>query len=247
MSTRPAPPLGSERAGPAGRPAARSSSLPRGGGGACPLPQDGGQGARVRRPPRRLAAALAALAALAVRPASAQDGAYGRLDGDLALSLEAGAALGDQAAPAARLGALYLDTAGLYLTASGRTGPAAPFTFGAGVELRPLFVPRFFRAYERGPAFLDLALDSLSLRLGARRDAEGAPPSLEVGLGAELPLAGRYDGPFVGLSGSALVSHDALAAESAAGSPPRFLGLLTLGWRLTVGTHLVDLRDERER
>jgi hypothetical protein len=189
-------------------------------------------------------AALAALAALAPRPASAQpDGAYGRLDGDVALSLEAGAALGDRAAPAARIGALYLDTAGLYFAASGRTGPGAPFTFGGGVELRPLFLPRFFRAREHGPATLDLTLDSVALRVGARRDNEGAPPSLELGLGAELPLTGRYEGPFLGLSGSALFSHEVLGTE--AGPSPRFVGLLTLGWRLTLGAHLVDLRDER--
>jgi hypothetical protein len=191
---------------------------------------------------------LAALAAFAPRPALAQyDGAYGRLDGDLALSLEAGAALGDRVAPAARIGALYLETAGLYLSAAGRTSDSAPWSFGGGVELRPLFLPRFFRALEHGPATLDLALDSLSLRLGARRDDEHAPLSLELGTGLELPLTGQYEGPFVGLSASALFPHTSLAAEADAGSPPRLLGMLTIGWRLSAGTHLVDLRDERAR
>ncbi len=225
------------------RPAARPAAAPPRPAPAPPRPRP----APAPSPPAALAFACALASAFAPRPASAQDGAYGRLDGDLALAAEAGAALGDRAAPAGRLGALYLDTAGLYLTAAGRTGPGAPWSFGGGVELRPLFLPRFFRAYERGPAPLDLALDSIALRLGVRRDVEHAPPSLELGAGLELPLAGRYAGPFVGLSASAILSHAALAAEADGASPPRFLALLTVGWRALAGAHLVDLRDGRGR
>jgi hypothetical protein len=198
---------------------------------------------------RAAAAALAAVAAaVAPRPARAvpPDGAYGRLGGDLAFALEAGAAASERVAPAGRLQTLYLATAGLYLTAAGRTSDAAPWSFGAGVELRPLFLPRFFRAYERGPAALDLTLDSISLRLGARRDERGEPPALELGTGIELPLAGRFDGPFLGLGVAALLPHAALAAE-AGPDAAQFLGTLTIGWRALAGAHVVDARDDTLR
>ena len=98
------------------------------------------------------------------------DGVYGRFDGDLDLGLALGAEFGSAGhpAPALRGSAHYFSSAGVYASGRIKAGDeSAPSLFGLGVELRPLFLPRWAKGYETGPALLDLTLDSLSLSLGA--------------------------------------------------------------------------------
>lgn len=165
---------------------------------------------------RALAAAISGGALLATAPAFADgeepdhanlpgsDGVYGRLDGSLTLAGSVGAELeGGEPRGALRLSAHYLWTAGVYARYSDafggeqeRPGHVASF----GVDLRPLFLPRFGLDSEQGPAWLDLTLDSLSLSAGAyfadrpRREPNqragdfGAERGFETGLGFGLPL-----------------------------------------------------------
>ncbi len=106
-------------------------------------------------------------------------------------------------APALRATAHYFSIAGLYL--SGRidaAGHSAPSLFGAGVDLRPLFVPRWAKGYETGPDFLDLTLDSLSLSVGGywSEHASRSPDSnkgFDAELGFGLPLLVTAGGPWL--------------------------------------------------
>ncbi|MCS6901625.1 MAG: hypothetical protein RMJ98_18450, partial [Myxococcales bacterium] len=71
------------------------------------------------------------------------DGAYGRLDGDLAPSVEVGVALGSPTAvPVVQGRLLYLGTAGLQASWLGATAQRA-WSSSLGAEIRPLFLPRF--------------------------------------------------------------------------------------------------------
>jgi hypothetical protein len=153
---------------------------------------------------------------------SAHDGVYDRFDGDLDLGLGLGAELGSagHAAPAIRASAHYFSIAGVYL--EGRVhagGQAAPSLFGLGVDLRPLFVPRWAKGFETGPSFFDLTLDSLSLSLGAfwtERPAHAlnAARGLEAGLGFGIPLFASAGGPWLETRG-ALRYPDGSAHEEA--------------------------------
>src|SRR6185503_13393767 len=93
-----------------------------------------------------------------VRPGP--DGVYGRLDGDLDLSLAAGAELvRGGAGAAATFRAFYMQTAGLYIgygTSFGNLSAVPPRSLAVGVGLRPMFIPRWGNDLERGPAILDL-------------------------------------------------------------------------------------------
>src|SRR3954449_6967459 len=93
------------------------------------------------------------------------DGVYGRFDGDLDLGLALGVEFGSagQGAPALRGTAHYFSIAGVYATGRIKASDeSAPSLFGLGVDLRPLFVPRWVKGYQAGPALFDLTLDSLS-------------------------------------------------------------------------------------
>jgi len=138
-------------------------------------------------------------------PSSASDGVYDRFDGDLDLGLALGAELGSagQAAPALRASAHYFSIAGVYLAGRIKAGDeSAPSLFGLGVDLRPLFVPRWAKGYETGPGFLDLTLDSLSLSLGAfwaqpaTQTAESSR-GFDAQLGFGLPLLSTAAGPWL--------------------------------------------------
>jgi hypothetical protein len=138
-------------------------------------------------------------------PVSANDGVYDRFDGDLDLGLALGAELGSagQAAPALRASAHYFSIAGVYLAGRIKAGDeSAPSLFGLGVDLRPLFVPRWAKGYETGPGFLDLTLDSLSLSLGAfwaqpATQAEESSRGFDAQLGFGLPLLSTAAGPWL--------------------------------------------------
>ena len=173
---------------------------------------------------------------LAARPAHAEaststqhDGVYDRFDGDLDLGLGLGAELGSAgtAAPALRASAHYFSIAGVYATGRVKAGhDSASSQFGAGVDLRPLFVPRWAKGYETGPGFLDLTLDSLSFSLGAFW-AEHAGRGFDAQLGFGVPLLARAAGPWLEARG-ALRYPDAGAREEAL--------LLLLSWHGFVTT-----------
>ena len=153
---------------------------------------------------------------------SARDGVYDRFDGDVDLGLGLGAELGSagHAAPAIRGSAHYFSIAGVYLEGRLHAGDqSARSLFGLGVDLRPLFVPRWAKDFETGPSFFDLALDSLSLSLGAfwsERPAQSlnAARGLEAGLGFGIPLFASAGGPWLETRG-ALRYPDGSAHEEA--------------------------------
>jgi hypothetical protein len=113
---------------------------------------------------------------------SNSDGAYGRFAGLLEVGLGLGAEFSaNTPLMTARLTLHYFSTAGVYgmystsfsgteadpVSATAPATTSTPNRLSAGVDLRPLFLPRFAMDYEQGPAFLDLAIDSFSLALGA--------------------------------------------------------------------------------
>src|SRR6188768_2859969 len=133
------------------------------------------------------------------------DGVYDRFDGDLDLGLALGAEFGSagRAAPALRASAHYFSSAGVYLAGRIKAGDeSAPSLFGLGVDLRPLFMPRWAKGYETGPALFDLTLDSLSLSLGAfwaqpaTQTAESSR-GFDAQLGFGLPLLSTAAGPWL--------------------------------------------------
>ena len=153
------------------------------------------------------AAARTAEAAPSVRrvhaPLPGYDGVYGRLDGTLALAVSAGAELeAGEARGALKLSAHYLWTAGAYARYSdafGRQDARPARVASLGIDLRPLFLPRFALDNERGPAWLDLALDSFSLNAGAyfaQPDPGdfGDLRGFEAGVGFGVPLCGEARG-----------------------------------------------------
>lgn len=209
---------------------------------------------------RRAALACAAVAVLSAGRAEAAsgDGAYGRLDGDLNVSL--GVSGGVVASPRRGLVAIdarvrYFEAAGVVLQYEETTPFGAPEATGdyvrgavAAVELRPLFPVRFLKAKESGHAFGDLVLDSIGLEVGAWFSAiEGrsvARPGLHVGLGVELPLLARASGPWLRLGGALRWTAPRLEGDEPPGSR---VALLTLGlaWHQVVGAHVIDAGDRR--
>jgi len=175
-----------------------------------------------------------ARSAPAVQSASA-DGVYGRFDGDLDLGFALGAEFGSagHGAPALRASAHYFSVAGMYASGRIKAGEqSAPSLFGLGVDLRPLFVPRWAKGYEAGPAFWDLTLDSLSLSLGAfwaQRGAHepGSSRGFDAQLGFGVPLLACAVGPWLEVRG-ALRYPDGASREEAL--------LLALSWHGLVTT-----------
>ncbi|MRG91634.1 hypothetical protein [Polyangium spumosum] len=206
-------------------------------------------------------AVLLVLAGSAARAWAAEDdepdGVYGRLDGDLDLRLGAGAAFARGGpALAAHASLLYLSSAGLYVhyaDALGADGPTITRSIAAGVLIEPLFLGRFATNLERGPARVDLGLDSFALGVGAfweapRGGALGAEPGFEFSIGIGLPFFARATGPVLGVRG-------ALRVRPAGFSGAQPFNLLdqgallsvTLGWRHIVPVHLVDAADRLAR
>jgi hypothetical protein len=153
-----------------------------------------------------LAAQVAPAAAQDLRPHAplpGYDGVYGRLDGSVTLSLAAGAAL-EAGEPRAALRAAghYLWTAGGYVRYEDGLGGNDRRALGLGIDLRPLFLPRFALDAEHGPALLDLTLDSLSLNAGAYfaqpvAAGFGDERGFDLGLGVGVPLLSQAEGPWL--------------------------------------------------
>jgi hypothetical protein len=130
------------------------------------------------------------------------DGVYGRLDGDLTLSGGLGAEFADGTRAAALLRALFYHSGGLVLGYSdslGRELEPRRTLFG-GIELRPLFLPRWALDLEFNHALADLMLDSLSIGAGAHASGggpRGARAGFEFSLGMGIPLFARAQGPWL--------------------------------------------------
>lgn len=135
---------------------------------------------------------------LAPSTAAAQDGAYGRLTGDLTLeaALGGGAAFEQDVRGAAtlELRARYLDVAGLFAGLELRADGASRALFGA--DLRPLFLARFLLNASLHDRYWDVFLDSIGIDLGVAivplDELVGA--ALAVGFGADVPLVFFGDG-----------------------------------------------------
>lgn len=208
--------------------------------------------------------ALGVAAVLLASPASATDRtelvdtSYGRIEGDLSFGAGVGSAFGPRGPRAALdLRLRYLWTAGLFVTYE--DGPlwsseAEPRrAFATGIELRPLFLARWANGYELGNPWLDLAIDSIGLEVGAafvepRGRPFGKTPSLQAGIGLQVPVLGRASGPQIGVHAGARWSTASLAGDTInlAGDRSGYL-LLTIAWQQVFGAHVVDLGDRADR
>jgi hypothetical protein len=143
------------------------------------------------------------------------DGAYGRLDGDLDLALGVGPSFGftdGKAALSFRGSVHWLTIAGIYALYQEALPEAAQLQrrLGVGIDVRPLFLVRWPRGLERGPALLDLTLDSLSLGLGMSFGEEvdrafGSRHGFETSLGFGVPLTLNASGPWLEVRAGAVL------------------------------------------
>jgi hypothetical protein len=133
--------------------------------------------------------------------ADAGDTVYRRLDGDLTLSagIGGGVALFDRVGPdvtgttVLELRARILDTGGLLVSPEWR--PEGDSRLIVAVDLRPLFLMRFFTNLQSGDRMLDLFVDSIGIDLGIAI----VPLSHEVGLATAVGLG--FDVPLYVPSG----------------------------------------------
>jgi hypothetical protein len=139
-------------------------------------------------------------------PSPGGDGVYGRFDGSLDFGVSAGVELEDEEPRAVlRISGHYWWTAGAYLRYSDGFGgnDRRPLrVLSTGIDLRPLFLPRFALDLQQGPAFVDLLLDSLSLSAGAylaRPDdaAFADERGFDLGVGGGVPLLAEASGPWL--------------------------------------------------
>jgi len=169
------------------------------------------------------------------------DGAYGRFDGDLDLGIGVGPNLalsnGDLAL-GGRISAHWFSFAGLYLYYAESFADDAVLRrrFAGGLDLRPLFLLRWSRGLEAGPAFLDLTLDSLSLGLGVLTSTPSDPAAsqragFEVSLGFGLPLLAHAAGPWLEFRAGFLLPKNQPGDASA---------LALFSWHFMLGTPLVS-------
>lgn len=165
------------------------------------------------------------------------DGVYGRLDGLLSLGIQGGA---EFAAAGPRLAlrgeAHWYWVAGIYAALSGAAGAddRSARRAALGVDLRPAFVPRFASGLERGPALVDLVVDSIALSLGGfaaapRAGTGAASRGLEAALGLGVPLLAAARGPWLGVRGQLRLGDPGSAHRP---DPERSL-LVTLGYEFT--------------
>jgi len=141
----------------------------------------------------RSAAALLLALLLGPAGAAAQDGAYGRLDGDLTLEGALGGGATREAdewsgAALAELRMRYLDVAGVMVGGEWRPDGASRLLLMA--DVRPLFLARFLTNASLNDRYWDVWLDSFGIDLGvafAPLDGDvGA--ALAVGFGFDVPL-----------------------------------------------------------
>ena len=185
------------------------------------------------------------------------DGAYGRFEGDAMAAIEVGGSYAVAPPSArgpgrvARTGLFYVQTVGLTFQYEDRLGSAEAVERGVvgAVEVRPLFIGRFTQNLERGPAFLDLFVDSFGLGFGPWVNWERPPAcpeaclrhGVELSLGFELPFLPQASTPYLALRGGLRWALSELEASSA---PPLTGALtLTLGYHHVLDVRLVDAGD----
>jgi hypothetical protein len=191
-------------------------------------------------------------------PSSQDDATYGRIDGDLAVVVGAGVAVGPRSPRGAvDLRFRYIDTAGIFVTyEDGKIfgdGAEPLRVIAAGVELRPLFLGRWLTGREIGNGRVDLLIDSFGIELGGFfaqpvGGSLGSRPGLQVGLALELPILAHASGPFIGLHGGVRWGDSALSGEPITLPSDRAAYLaITLAWHQVFGGHVVDARDTAPR
>lgn len=204
-----------------------------------------------------------ATAALRVAEGSARadggvDPSYGRVEGDLTLVVGLGATVAEGGSrPEGELRVRYLESVGLFGTVEdaplvGASSEPRRVLVG-GLEVRPLFLYRWLQGHETQRAWLDLAVDSFGIELGA----VGMQPAgtgfasdlgVQAGLAFEVPILPDATGPWVGLHGGLRWSEAALTTGSVHGSDDRSAFLsITLAWHQVVVAHVVDVGDEAPR
>jgi hypothetical protein len=139
-------------------------------------------------------------------PGAGSDGVYGRFRGDTDISLKLGGMVRDSGLAGSVGASIH------YYSLLGITGDYSESlvadslharSASVGMELRPLFLPRWALGLERGPAWLDLALDSAAFGFGAYftdAEAEGRGSRgawMSLGIGA--PLWGDASGAWIEL------------------------------------------------
>ncbi len=183
------------------------------------------------------------------------DTSYGRLDGDSAIAISAGAAIDARGVRGAfDLRYRYLHSAGIFLTYEDGFGAGSePLRLGlAGLELRPFFLARFLQQAELGLPRLDLLIDSFAIELGGfvSQPANanfGNGYGLSFGFAVELPLLPHIAGPFIAFRAGLRWSHEALsAADSTTIDVRAFVFTVAFGWQATFGTHIIDIGDIRQ-
>ncbi|HVU03321.1 MAG TPA: hypothetical protein VHE30_16290 [Polyangiaceae bacterium] len=137
------------------------------------------------------------------------DGVYGRFDGLFDLGVDAGAEIADGGPSGALRASLhYAFMAGVYAGYTDSFGGSSKSerALALGVDLRPAFIPRWSKGWENGPSVLDLAVDSISLGVGAyfrepRGQSFGDRRGCELSLGFGVPLTGRATSFWLGARG----------------------------------------------
>ncbi|HEU5077307.1 MAG TPA: hypothetical protein VFU02_24115 [Polyangiaceae bacterium] len=171
---------------------------------------------------------------------NAVDGVYGRFDGDVDLALSLGAELeSDVERLLVAASAHYFWTAGVYGTFREAMGDDSDEVqtrrlFSVGVDVRPLFVPRWSLDLQTGPATLDLMLDSISMSAGAYfapADEGARRRGFETTFGAGIPLTGAAAGPWLS------ARYDVRWPEAGDASTSVWL---MLSWHVLVSTPLVS-------
>jgi hypothetical protein len=133
--------------------------------------------------------------------AASTDGIYGRLAGDFDVSLRLGGEYERAITPALGASLFYFWTLGLAIDHTFDASRSTQRT-AISAELRPLFFPRWDSDLERGPALLDLTLDSLALGAGVHLPHEtNAKPGPQLSLGFGVPLLAQASGPWLEFKG----------------------------------------------
>jgi len=179
------------------------------------------------------------------------DTTYGRIDGDLSLSIGAGTSIGPRGLTGvADLRLRFLETAGVFGSyEEGFGGPAEPTRLlVGGLELRPLFLGRWLQGLELQRSFGDLLVDSFGLEIGAfASQPQGGSfadrVGIQLGLGLELPLMARATGLWIGLHGGVRYSDWGLGRGEDTALDRALYLQITLAWHQTIATHLVDAFD----
>lgn len=181
----------------------------------------------------------------------ARDTTYGRIEGDLGLSLGLGTTISPRGASGAvDFRARYLDTAGIFATyEDGFGGDANPTrVLAMGFELRPIFLSRWLTQSEFGIPHLDLLLDSFALELGVavlqpKMGDFADRVALQAGIGIEIPILPRANGPWIGFHAGARFSDRGLGREIQTPVEQAAFLTITLGWHQIVRVGAVDVGD----